>query len=61
MKLTIDLERDADMAEETWISHCLKIDVVSQGPTPRDAVVMIAEAVDMMGRCLRTLTRLSIA
>lgn len=51
MRLTIELERATDMTEETeetWISHCLEIDCVSQGPSPRDAIVMVVEAIDMM-------------
>lgn len=48
MKLTIELERATDMTEETWTSHCLEIDLVSQGSTPQDAIVMLAEAIDMM-------------
>ncbi len=50
MKLTIDLGRDADMTEEPWISHCLELDVVSQGRTPQEAIEAVAEAVDMMVR-----------
>lgn len=48
MKLTIDLERATDTTEETWVSHCLEIECISQGSTPRDAISMLAEAVDMM-------------
>jgi len=48
MRLTIELERATDMTEETWISHCLEIDCVSQGSSPQDAIVMTAEAIDMM-------------
>lgn len=50
MKLTIDLSRDTDTTEETWVSHCLEIDAVSQGSSPGHAITMIAEAVDMMVR-----------
>jgi predicted RNase H-like HicB family nuclease len=48
MRLTIELERATDMTEKTWVSHCLEIDCVSQGSSPQNAIVMVAEAVDMM-------------
>jgi predicted RNase H-like HicB family nuclease len=48
MRLTIELERATDMTEKTWFSHCLEIDCVSQGSSPQDAIVMVAEAIDMM-------------
>jgi predicted RNase H-like HicB family nuclease len=48
MRLTIELERATDMTEETWVSHCLEIDCISQGSSPQDAIVMVAEAIDMM-------------
>lgn len=47
-RLTIELERATDTTEETWVSHCLEIDAVSQGSTPQDAIIAIAEAIDMM-------------
>jgi predicted RNase H-like HicB family nuclease len=50
VKLTIDLERAADTTEETWVSHCLELDAISQGRTPQEAIEAIAEAVDMMVR-----------
>ena len=48
MKLTIELERATDTTEEAWTSHCLEIDVVSQGSTSQEAIEMVAEAIDMM-------------
>lgn len=50
MKLTIDLGRTTDTTEETWVSHCLELDTISQGRTPQEAIRAIAEAVDMMVR-----------
>lgn len=50
MRLTIELERATDMTEETWVSHCLEIDCISQGATPLDAIDSLAEAIDMMIR-----------
>lgn len=48
MKITIELTRAADLPEETWVSHCLEIDCVSQGISPGDAICALSEAVDMM-------------
>lgn len=48
IQIRINLERNTDTSGETWISHCLELDAVSQGGTPRDALESIAEAIDMM-------------
>jgi len=33
-----------------WVAHCLELDIVTQGGTPREAVRMLADALDTVAR-----------
>lgn len=44
----IVVSRTEDVLLQTWISHCLELDVVSQGTTARHAYAMGVEATELV-------------
>jgi predicted RNase H-like HicB family nuclease len=45
--LWVTVQRAPDL-RGIWLAHCLDFDVMSQGSTPREAVSMVCEAIDIV-------------